>query len=242
MKVDIDKCIACWNCIPICPVGAIKKSDESTNIDRDQCVECGVCYRSQTCPVDAFVKEELDWPREIRRVFSNPLASHEETKIPGRGTAEIKTNDVTGRFSYGEVGFGIEVGRPGVSARLSEVEKLTSALSNIEGVNIEYMEENPVTVLINEETGKFKDDEILDEKVLSAIIEFIVKEEDMAKVLDVISEEFQKLETVCSLEVITRKTQKDGMGKEIVRTIRDKGFTERPAGKTNIGLGRRLNK
>jgi hypothetical protein len=33
---------------------------------------------------------------------------HESTGIEGRGTEEVKTNDVTGRVNIGEVGFTIE--------------------------------------------------------------------------------------------------------------------------------------
>ena len=42
---------------------------------------------------------------------------HESTGVEGRGTEEVKTNDVSGRVKMGEVGFTIELGRPGVGVR-----------------------------------------------------------------------------------------------------------------------------
>ena len=66
------------------------------------------------CPTAAFVPEDLTWPRTVRRAFSDPSVPHESTGIEGRGTEEVKTNDVSGRVQAGEVGFTIEFGRPGV--------------------------------------------------------------------------------------------------------------------------------
>ena len=66
------------------------------------------------CPTAAFEPDELAWPRVVRRAFSDPRVPHESTGIEGRGTEEVKTNDVTGRVGLGEVGFTIEFGRPGV--------------------------------------------------------------------------------------------------------------------------------
>ncbi len=68
------------------------------------------------CPTDAIVPEELSWPRVVRRAFSDPQVPHESTGIHGRGTAEVKTNDVTGRVKEGEAGFVSRV-RPAGSRR-----------------------------------------------------------------------------------------------------------------------------
>src|SRR5438045_3759242 len=113
MKIDPDKCVACGNCVPVCPMGAIHidPSLGRATVDQDQCVECFACYRGMSkehlnptmvrmirkaarlfrfrfdpepdiCPTDAITPQELAWPR-----------------IHGRGTAEVKTNDVTARVS-----------------------------------------------------------------------------------------------------------------------------------------------
>ena len=75
------------------------------------------------CPTAAFEPDELTWPRVVRRAFSDPRVPHESTGVEGRGTEEVKTNDVTGRVGLGEVGFTIELGRPGVGVRFREIQE-----------------------------------------------------------------------------------------------------------------------
>ena len=79
----------------------------------------------------------------------------------------MKTNDVTGRFSEGEVGFGIEMGRPGVSTSFKDVEKVTTVLAS----KVEFESKNPVTSLIDVKTGRLKNQSVLKERPPSAIIE-----------------------------------------------------------------------
>jgi NAD-dependent dihydropyrimidine dehydrogenase PreA subunit len=110
LKIDEDKCVACKLCITYCPVDAIKQEDKRVYINQDLCVECGACLKSGICSQGALYHPKVEWPWVLRSQFSDPLVSHPLTQIMGRGTAEMKTNDVTGRFSEGEVGFGIEMG------------------------------------------------------------------------------------------------------------------------------------
>ena len=42
---------------------------------------------------------KYEWPRTVRANFSDPLVEHPETKVPGRGTEEMKTTEVTGRIA-----------------------------------------------------------------------------------------------------------------------------------------------
>ncbi len=116
MLIDEEKCIACGECLPWCPVGAISLDDVAV-IDLDECAECGNCLRNADCPTDALYQQELTWPRTVRSILSDPLTIATESGISGRGTEEMKTNEVTGRFKRGEVGIGIEVGRPVTGAR-----------------------------------------------------------------------------------------------------------------------------
>ena len=99
------------------------------------------------CPTAAIEPQELAWPRIVRRAFSDPLVPHESTGIHGRGTEEVKTNDVTERVSEGEAGFTIEFGRPTVSARFRDITIVTEALAR---AGVDFEKNNPVTHLMNE--------------------------------------------------------------------------------------------
>ena len=66
MKIDSELCIVCEACLPYCPMEAISVKDDMATIDEDECVECGVCFRAEVCPVDAFVEEVHEWPRSAR--------------------------------------------------------------------------------------------------------------------------------------------------------------------------------
>ena len=158
-----EDCIACSICVPYCPMGAIimEPADTVARIEPDECVECGVCYRAQICPVDAFVEEVHEWPRSARAAFSNPLIVHKETRVPGRGTEEAKTTDVTGRFRRGFVGITAEMGRPGVGVRFYDVEKVAQAMAK---TGVEFADDNPVTHLMVDKSTDKLNDEILKEK------------------------------------------------------------------------------
>ena len=71
------------------------------------------------CPEGAIKQvDPIPYPRIIRAIFSDPTIRHESTGVSGRGTEEMKTNDVTNNFVEGKIGFSIELGRPGVGAYL----------------------------------------------------------------------------------------------------------------------------
>ena len=69
------------------------------------------------CPTDAITEPQLTWPRIVRRAFSDPIVPHESTGVHGRGTEEVKTNDITRRVGPGDAGFTVEFGRPTVGVR-----------------------------------------------------------------------------------------------------------------------------
>lgn len=233
MKINEEMCIGCEQCTAYCTMGAIFMQDDVACIDFDQCVECGVCLKLDVCATGAIYQQDLEYPRTIRSVFSNPEKPHERTKRHGRGTEEMKTNDVTNRYQEGEVGLCLEVGRPGIGARLKDVEKITMALAQM-GIMLE--EDNPLFDHVQDEkTGKLKE-EVLNEKVLSAIVEIKEKPEVIAEVLDSLKRLSSQLDTVVTLSVICRVID-DGSIPDYER-LAVKGYQTNGHAKVNIGLGR----
>ena len=123
------------------------------------------------CPTAAFEPDELTWPRVVRRAFSDPRVPHESTGVEGRGTEEVKTNDVTGRVKAGEVGFTIEFGRPGVGVWFRDIQEMCWTLAS---AGVDFEKKNPITSLMSDvATGTLRED-ILNEKLMSAIVEIKV--------------------------------------------------------------------
>jgi len=234
MKIIEERCIGCGNCVIICPVQAIELVDNKAVIDKDICVECSVCYRNANCPTNAIKPSRLKWPRVVRNPFSDVISIHKLTGIPGRGTEEMKTNDITNRFKDGEIGFSIEIGRPGVGTFLKNVNYFTEQLTPL---GVEYEEKSPVTALLKEDKLEIKE-EIEDERVLSAIIEFKVPIEKVKQVLKIIKSVEVKIDTVYTVGVISKF--KGGNEIPIKNVLKSEGFELRANAKINIGLGRKL--
>jgi ferredoxin len=250
MLINENKCIGCGLCVAYCPVEAIALTERKTPlmiqgkewkkvsiIDFDECAECGVCLRSVKCPTEAIYQQKLVYPRTIRSLMSDVLTIAEESQISGRGTEEMKTNEVTGRFKPGITGVAIEVGRPITGTRMFDVEKIAMAVSRL---NVEYEPCNPVTsMMADATTGKFKDD-LLNEKVLSAILEFGVKTERLPELFDILKKVEKEIESVFSLDIACLLNP-DGSN-PTAPYLKKPGLWVAPNGKTNVGLGRPLVK
>ncbi|MBA7711220.1 Ion-translocating oxidoreductase complex subunit B [subsurface metagenome] len=232
MDIKTDVCNGCGQCVIVCPVQAIRMVDNKAVIDEELCVECSVCYRNANCPVNAIRMKRLKWPRVIRVPFSNVIATHKVTGVPGRGTEEMKTNDVTNRFNIGEIGVSIELGRPGVGTLLENIELFTTRLSKI---GVTYEEKSPVTALMVDDKGHINK-EIKEQRVLSAIIEFKIPDKKLPQILEVIRKVDKEIDTVFSVGIVSRI--KDNNTKEIMNRVSQLGFQVRPNAKINIGLGR----
>lgn len=206
-------------------------------IDQDECVECGVCLKAAVCPTDAiFMPEEsLRYPRSIRRAFSDPAVQFPEMNQGGRGTEEMKTNDVTAKFRRGEYGMTLEFGRPGIGTRLSEVEKITRHLADL-GVTLE--EANALNFLFLDKARGTMKPELRDEKVLSVILEFKIGEERLNEVLVSLKEALKAVNTVVSWGLISRFDPDGSI--PVAARLEKLGFTVRPNAKINVGLGRPL--
>lgn len=264
MKINPNKCVACGNCTYVCPMNAIyiDPVKNRATIDRDECVECYACFNGlsqehlnpslvrgirkvlsvlkvrfdpepDVCPTAAFEPDELAWPRVVRRAFSDPSVPHESTGVEGRGTEEVKTNDVTGRVKVGDVGFTIEFGRPGVGVRFREIQVMCWALAK---AGVAFEQRNPITSLMSDvPTGTLRPD-ILDEKVMSAIVEIKVPVEQAEDVVRLVWQVEKQLDTVVAIGVATRCND-DGTETVVVPILERLGYKPQRA-KTNIGLGR----
>lgn len=231
-----ESCSGCGSCIPFCPLEALSLNGNGiAEADKDECVECGACVRSNVCPGDAIkFEEEIPWPRIIRRFFSDPNFSHSTTtKGMGRGTAEMKSNDVTGRYKKHEAGIGIELGRPSTGVRFREIEKVTKKIIDL---GIEFEDKNPLTYLMDDKKkGTFRQ-EILNEKVLSAIVEFKVPTSQLLASLRVVEELKDEVDTVFSLFVVTRALEDGSLPN--VELLESEGYEVSGNAKINIGLGK----
>ncbi|AGA68324.1 dissimilatory sulfite reductase (desulfoviridin), alpha/beta subunit [Desulfitobacterium dichloroeliminans LMG P-21439] len=234
MKIDDELCISCGECIPYCPLGAIEMGD-TAQINQDECVECGICIRQIECPVDAFYEppETMKWPRSVRKVFSDPTAKHENTGVRGRGTEEVKTNDVTARFKRGYLGMALEFGRPGVGTRLGDVEIITTTLAQ---AGIEFEPNNPLTHLMEDvHAGSIKED-VRNEKVSSAIVEFVIPEGQLEDCVDKITEAASRAQCIFSWGIVAR-FEPDG-SLPVVERLAKLGINVPKNMKVNVGLGR----
>jgi ferredoxin len=265
MEIDKKKCVGCGNCHVVCTMGVITLDEDGKSVvNQDECVECSACYRLlrsegypprfvratrkvlsffrlgylgdvDVCPTGALKRPELKWPRIIRAEFSDPTITHPGTGVGGRGTEEIKSNDVTGRIRIGEVGLVVEMGRPGTGAYFRDIEKVAMALAPLQPT-FEAM--NPVTqLMVDPKIGKIRED-VLKEKVLSAIIEMKTRLERIPEFLQAIEKVAKEIDTVMSVGVAS-KCLPDGTALH-EEWVRKAGYTLSLNGKTNLGLGRPL--
>ncbi len=235
MKIEQSLCIGCTACVAYCPVKAISMREDKAEIDPMVCVECGTCARVQVCPVDAIIPETLSWPRSFTQFLSDPTITKKETGVPGRGTEEVKTNDVTGRIKRGELGLCIEPGRPEVGASMRDVQKIATALA---AVGVRFEECSPLTFLmVDRKTGQLRDD-ILDQRVRSCIIECIVKADKLADIIDALRKVEKEIDTVFSFGLMCR-VEADGTI-PIIQTLKQLKVPVYPNAKVNLGLGKPL--
>ncbi len=268
MKINPQKCVACGNCTYVCPMGAIYIDPDihRAAINRDECVECYACFNGlsqehlnpafvrtvrkllqiarvrfdpepDVCPTAAFEPDELAWPRTVRRAFSDPRVPHESTGVHGRGTEEVKTNDVSGRVGPGEVGLTIEFGRPGVGVWFRDIQKMCTALAK---AGVSFEKKNPVASLMTDpSTGAIRED-ILGEKVLSAIVEIKVPAQRLEEIIRLVWEIEKQIDTVIAIGVGAR-CDEEGEDRIIAPVLEKLGYSLERA-KTNIGLGRITNR
>jgi hypothetical protein len=235
-------------------------------VNSTECVECYACYSGlsqehlnptlvrgirkffqwmrvrfdpepDVCPTAAFEPDSLSWPRVVRRAFSDPRVPHESTGVEGRGTEEVKTNDISGRVKVGEVGFTIEFGRPGVGVWFRDMQKMCWALAK---AGVSFEKKNPVTSLMSDVAAGTIREDIMNEKVLSAIVEIKVPVERTEEIIRLVWAVEKQIDTVVAIGVGTR-CDEDGEDNVVGPLLERLGYKLERA-KTNIGLGRITNR
>lgn len=266
MYINPEKCVACGNCTYVCPMGAIYVDPllHRAVINRDECVECYACFNGlskealppktvrfirrtianfrvrfepepDVCPTSSFEPDKLEWPRVVRRAFSDPRVPHESTGVSGRGTEEVKTNDVTHRVDIGEVGFTIELGRPGVGVRFRDIQEMSKTLA---AAGVSFEKNNPVTTLMTDvATGEIRAD-ILNEKVMSAIIEVKAPTERCEEIIRLVWDVEKRIPTQVVMGVGVR-CDENGEENNVLPILKKLGYDPQRA-KTNTGLGRKV--
>lgn len=263
MRIDPKKCVACGNCIAVCPMGAIHidLAINRATVNTDECVECYTCHRGMSmehlnptmvravrrflhvfrlrfdpepdvCPTSAIIPDELAWPRTIRRAFSDVTATHESTGIHGRGTEEVKTNDVTNRLDVDQVGLTVELGRPGIGVWFRDVQTVTRALAE---AGVHFEDKNPVTHLMLDKASGSLNPEVLDEKVMSVIVEIAIPRAQTASVLELLQDVANKIPTIMAIGLAVRC---DDSGDTGIDDLLAESALDVIWAKTNIGIGR----
>lgn len=232
MKIDRQSCSDCAICIPFCPAKAVTQGKSGqVEVQEDLCFECGVCLRSVPCPTKSFIPSDDTYGRRLRAFFSNPYLPHDKTLVPGRGTEEVKTNDVTNRIQDGEVGLCIEFGRPVPGCTFKQISVVAFYLI---GKGLQFEQNNPLTYLMDKTTGKFPA-EIENERILSAILEVKCREDDFAEIIPGLKNVFDSLDAVIALGLVMCNHQEKN---RLVKLYIEKLDCAIINAKGNFGLGR----
>lgn len=236
-----EKCNGCQVCQTYCTVDAIffDANEKKCYVDQDICTECYVCLRQKVCARGSIEPVELDnFYKQFQHVISDPVENHGVTGVTGRGTEEVKTNDVSGRVKKGEVGLAIDMGRPGLGVYLRDAEKVAMAVAKA-GVKLAPQEHTPLAALMTDlSTGKLMDD-CLNYHLLSVIVEGKCREEQLPEVLQALKIVEKEIDTVFSLGLIVRVDEK-GQTKAL-DCLDDLVIPQPHRGKVNVGLGRPLS-
>lgn len=237
--IDKEKCTGCRTCQTYCTVDAIMFGDKKCHIDPHLCTECYVCLRMRVCPEDAIYAEELvGFYKQFQHVISDPVENHGVTGVTGRGTEEVKTNDVSGRVKKGWIGLSIDMGRPGLGVYLRDAEKVAMACAKA-GFRLAPQEESPLAALMpDSSTGKLEEG-CLDYRLLSVIIEGRCEEEKAKDVLRALKQVEKEVDTVFSVGLISR-VDANGQCKAL-GFLDELGIPQPYRGKVNPGMGKPLS-
>ncbi len=229
MYID-GKCIGCGDCKDICPQGAISLQEDSAAIDRNLCVECGVCLDSTICPQEAICESNDDYSW-TKKLFGRLLDSIPGTQVKGRaGGYDVKTNDATGRIPLGSAVIRLELMRPygGVTIEACETFK-----KNLEAEGFELKPLKRYELLMSR-LDELPDD-ILKTKILTTSFETVLPTEQIGTFLQLVKRLTRAQGIWLSANLATMADSID----EMKNAVQQAGVKPRPRAKVNLGLARR---
>jgi len=105
-------------------------------------------------------------------------------------------------------------------------------------LGVQFEDSNALYFLLQDpESGRIKK-ELVEEKVLSIIVEFTIHDVQLERIVTALREVLQTVNTVVSWGLVTR-FEDDGT-LPVTGRLENLGFTVRPNAKVNMGMGRPL--
>ena len=125
------------------------------------------------------------------------------------------------------------MGRPGVLASFTDLEKVTMAIAG----DVVFDPLSIMTSLLDEETGRLQVPELRMERAVSVSVSCKTSEDKCLEVLKILKKVSKEIDTIFSLS-LTIICQ--GYEIPFKKRLEEAGYEPRINGKTNVGLGRPL--
>jgi NAD-dependent dihydropyrimidine dehydrogenase PreA subunit len=227
MKVN-ESCVGCEECLLYCTQGAIFMTEEAlAAVDRDLCVECGVCIDSGICPVSAF-EEDQDEIAELKKPFGRLLSKHLGSKNVAEGSGyDVKTNDATGKLPTDKLVMRLELTRPGGGLKFGDIEQMRAEMENLGW-------DSGIGSRSRSIHGNGLSDKISDQRILTCHLEIILEPEKIPEIVKDATRFVTEHDLWVSINVA-------GVAEVIDRTqkvLKSAGVYMEPVAKVNLGLGR----
>jgi NAD-dependent dihydropyrimidine dehydrogenase PreA subunit len=201
-------------------------------IDRDLCTGCEACC--EYCPVNAIGMDadlayiDLELCTECNNCLRADVCPTDAIFQNELGWPRSIRNIFSDPISVFK--------ETGVSGRGTEESKTNDVTHRFKKLGVSFDSDNPLTYLMADtKTGKLKED-VLDEFVVSAIIEFKTPLTQCVEIVKTLEEISDRINTVFSVGVISRVEEDWSIPAQTV--LQNAGFALRPQGKTTLNLGR----
>lgn len=224
-----DTCTGCEACLSYCTQGAISmNADTQAVIDRELCVECGVCIDTGMCPVSAF-EEDHDEVAEFKRPYGRLLLKHlaADSVVEGSGY-DVKTNDVTGKIPEKSVIMRLELNRPRGGIKFGDVEQIKAGMEQLGwhlGMSSRSRSVRETRIA----------DKAAEQRILTCHLELVLDPEKIPDVVRDITGFVAERDLWVSINVV-------GVAATIGHTqniLEAAGLCMEPVAKVNLGLGRK---